>query len=161
MNREDIVSADGFRVVASAGPPRQPLPPYTHRVEISSRSRWFPRRYDCGHRGARRFSLHVFGENVDPLRQKELCPECFVAWVKQYTIHCALCGLPIYPGAPVALYNDSQKMLSCATEHSEGVVVGCLRFDCCPSAGFFAGHWSEEGFVSTFGSSEALVTDDE
>ena len=156
---DDIISADGFRVVASAGPPREPLPPHNNRIEITTQARWFPKRYDCGHVGARWFSLHVFGEDVGKIRQTELCAECFVAWVKRHTIHCAMCGLPIFPGSPIALYEDNQKMLSCATEHSEGVVIGCLRFDCCPTAAFFSGHWSEAGFVSAF--EPASEVDDE
>ncbi len=70
-----------------------------------------------------------------------------MALVKKHAIHCALCGLPIHPGDPVALYSDGPQTLSCATELEEGVVIGCLRFDCCVSAGFLAGVWSEDGLV--------------
>jgi hypothetical protein len=52
------------------------------------------------------------------------------------------------PGDGVALYGKgSTGIHESATILDDGVsAVGCLRWDCCPSGGFFAGSWTEEGF---------------
>jgi hypothetical protein len=142
---------NGERIIASAGPEKKPLPQYDDRFEIIERSNWFPRKYNCGHMGARWFRIHAYGEESKKIRQKENCPECFLADVRQHIIHCCLCGLPIVPGDPVALYGGGEDIkLDIATVLSGGSIVGCLRWDCCPSGGFFAGHWTENGFQSAF-----------
>lgn len=160
------ISSDGMAVVCSAGPEKERLPPYNERLEIVERSTGLPRTYKCGHSGAQWFRLHMYGEETVRIQQEEQCPECFLHDIKQHIIHCALCGLPIVPGDPVALYSATSPdlLMNIARVAREGVVVGCMRWDCCPSGGFFAGHWSEQGFEPAFsgriGAGEAIATDE-
>ncbi|MEK7181089.1 MAG: hypothetical protein AAB738_02005 [Patescibacteria group bacterium] len=67
------------------------------------------------------------------------------------TARCARCGLVILPGMAVALYGQESEglRLDIAT-NIDGAIIGCMRWDCCPSGGFLAGHWSEQGFQPLF-----------
>jgi len=111
-------------------------------------------KYGCGHTSWRDFHGVFYGESYGPASKKrgrDTCPECVLAKTLSLSIRCALCGLVIMPGAPVALYAGptSSFRKSCATKH-EGQFVGCLRWDCCPSGGFFAGHWDGEKVLPAF-----------
>jgi len=86
------------------------------------------------------------------LRRRELCPDCLTAELRQVTIRCALCGFAIFPGEPVALYGGPKSSFrgTAGTAEHDGQYVGCLRCDCCPSGGFFAGHWDGQRVVPAF-----------
>ncbi len=115
--------------------------------------------YKCGHSGWSAFKVLLYGETEiaphDKLLSKRLkCPHCMLHELLLRTIRCARCGFVIMPGEGVARY--------AATDHEpeyakaiEGGVVGCLRFDCCPSGGFIVGHWDGEKVVSAFGGKTA------
>lgn len=107
--------------------------------------------YMCGHRGPRIYTLSVYGQLSDEIRNFDLCPGCFIQHIAEATIRCASCGLPIFPGDGVALYHQSSDGLdlSVATKVRDHV-IGCLRRDCCPSGDFFAGHWSGKKFKEAF-----------
>lgn len=111
--------------------------------------------YACGHSGPRKFVINLYGQIREPndefFVERKMCPVCFIDSLRKVTIRCGVCGNAIFPGEPVAAYanNDSfnPKWL---TLTPNGSVIGCLRMDCCPSGGFFAGHWSGERFESAF-----------
>ena len=145
---EGPISPDGMRVFASSSEPdREKLPPSDDKCEIIYRS-WWCRTYHCGHRDARVFRIRAFGVETKKIRQKERCAECFLQHVREKVIRCALCGLPIFPGDPVALYHRKSEGLQfeVASFTEKDAAIGCLRWDCCPCGGFFAGHWTENGF---------------
>lgn len=141
-------TSGGLPADASSRPP--PSPPFSIDLEcrVVATSGFVRRRYHCGHRSLPRFRVSVYGLVSNWVRQRELCPECFLEKQARVVIHCVCCGNPIVPGDPVALYcADSEGLhLEYATRHND-CVIGCLRMDCCPSGGCLAGHWSETGFV--------------
>jgi hypothetical protein len=146
----DLVSPNGLQVFASAGPEKRPLPTATDQiiiVENSTFQRWYP----CGHRGPRWFVLDTYGERTKKIKGNERCSVCETARLKKYCIRCSVCGLIILPGDGVAMYHKSSPgiKLDIATKVGDSV-VGCVRWDCCPSGGFLAGNWSEQGFVPRF-----------
>ncbi len=147
----NLTTPSGLRVVASVGGGQRKLPQSEDecRVVQCAGDR---RDYACGHAGAERFAVSIYGERTKEVEQEERCPECFVAWMRGFCIRCALCGLPIFPGEGVALYAPRGEglRLDIATR-VEDSVIGCLRWDCCPSGGFFAGYWTENGFKPAFG----------
>jgi len=119
-------------------------------------------KYGCGHEGHTEYVGHFYGLELEPtkeaLKSREKCPQCVADAMRDVTIHCALCGLPIFPGEPVALYAGPKKAFrkepGWVTKH-DGQAVGCLRWDCCPSGGFFAGHWDGERVRSAFAGGSA------
>ncbi len=111
-------------------------------------------KYKCGHKGPEKFKVDFYGVRVQPnftgKERLRVCPACRVEEVKKFSIRCASCRHIILPGDGVALYvNDKSFDQAIAHKVKTGEtksVLGCLRMDCCPSGGFFAGHWTEEGF---------------
>lgn len=106
----------------------------------------FKRKFKCGHYGMWWFKISIFGSVSEKIHQKEYCPDCFIKWYKERTIFCSLCGLPIFPGEGVALYDKNSEGVREDSYSVGNSVIGCLRMNCCLSGGFFAGHWTEEGF---------------
>lgn len=137
------------------------LPKPTDRFEIIPKSDKKVR-YKCGHDGWKDYVGHFFGDEMDPSKEmsksREECPDCQIASIKPLTRRCALCGLPIMPGSPVALYGGPNAAFNKAwTTEVDGQAMGCMRWDCCPSGGFFAGHWTGEKFRSAFGANAGMV----
>lgn len=116
------------------------------------------KKFDCGHTGPFTFSLSIYGTEFGPFVGSEECADCVLEEAKEIAIRCALCGDAIVPGDPVALYYQGSPglRLDIATKVDESA-VGCLQMDCCPSGGFFAGHWTEQGFVPAFESGRNMV----
>jgi|GEM_PF-1661409 len=109
-------------------------------------------RYDCGHIAPAECRIFIYGETYSALNNKNHCPECRIRRIRQQVVRCSSCGRPIMPSSQVALYAGSSpglKFRNVGIKH-RGQYIGCMRADCCPSGGFFAGHWSEDGFVSAF-----------
>ena len=99
----------------------------------------------CKHR-SREAKISVYGEEIQTTGID--CPDCLIGTFEESVIRCCLCGLPIVPGQPVALYWEGPQInKKIATKLKDGHSLGCLRWDCCPSGGFFAGHWNEKGFL--------------
>ncbi len=163
--KENPIGADGMVVSVSVGDPTvsSRLPQATDAFAIVECGR-FTRTYECGHRGARWFVIDTYGLRTKKIHRKDLCPECTLALFKKHIIRCALCGLRIAPGEGVALYSARSQDIKrdIATLVGEDSVIGCLRWDCCSSGGFFAGNWSEDGFIPRFGgrtaAGEAMTT---
>lgn len=115
---------------------------------------FFWRQYQCGHRGPRWFKISTWGEETKKIKNPQRCPDCMLEYFKKVLIRCAVCGRHIAPGDPVALYSTISKDLriEIATMVDKETVVGCLRRGCCPSGGFFAGHWDGEKVRFAFNS---------
>lgn len=143
---------DGGRDAAAEGD----LPPATAEFGVRTLSDKVVS-YGCGHDGPLEYLGIFFGQEMRPteaaLQKREKCPACVIEPLRQEAIHCALCGLAILPGEPVALYagpkSAFRKEPGWVVKH-DGQAVGCLRCDCCPSGGFFAGHWDGRQVVSAF-----------
>ena len=126
--------------------------------------------YQCGHEGPRDYEIQIFDSILEPqkslLNERLLCPNCVMTAAQEEIILCALCGRPIFPGDPVAIYVDDAGFRDeWKTKISSTEVVGCLATDCCPSGGFFAGHWNGDDIVTPFkegntAAAEAFATGD-
>jgi hypothetical protein len=58
------------------------------------------------------------------------------------SIPCARCGEEIHPGDAVASYRmEKAAAQEGAFRTPKGSYLGCMRMSCCPSGGFFSGHW--------------------
>ena len=93
----------------------------------------------------------LFDERDGLLVVQMSCPRCRFEELKKLFIRCVLCGEVIMPGEPVAVYWKRNKGM----RKKIGMLVGenylgCMAWDCCPSGGFWGGHWTENGFVSAF-----------
>lgn len=110
--------------------------------------------YACGHEDSERFAFDFYGEVMhvnDPFWQaKPYCGDCFLKLSTDHTIRCALCGFIIRRGEAVALYAGGGKFRKDIATKYDGQWIGCMRWNCCPSGGFFAGHWTSEGFKPLF-----------
>lgn len=142
----EYVSTDGMVVVASShDPDRTKLPDFDPTFRIISQS-FFKRIYNCGHRAGRKFRVEIYGYKSKLICQTNLCPTCFIETERKKIIRCALCGLPIFPGHPVAVLSTRSHNLrmDIATKDGDDGVIACLRSECCPTGGMFSGHWTGE-----------------
>jgi hypothetical protein len=120
--------------------------------------------YACGHEDHETFALDLYGEKIALtekfFKDRPFCGDCFIAEIVAASCRCAKCGLIIQPGEPVALYGGPRRAFrkEWATKH-DGQFIGCLRGDCCPSGGFFAGYWTPEGFQSAFAHGGSLAAE--
>lgn len=147
----DVCGPDGEKIFVSVGPKRNPLPKPNDEIRIIERSAGTVRN-ECGHDGPKWYQLDAYGVPTIRIADKKMCPVCLMNYIRRYVTRCSLCGLPIFPGDSVALYHESSRELrhkAVAARVGESR-VGCLRWDCCPSGGFFAGYWTEDGFRSAF-----------
>lgn len=146
----DVVGPAGERVIVSVGPERQSLPVPHDTVSVTHSSTETVL-HECGHHGPASYDIDAYGTVFTGIDDHRWCPDCLVFMFREKATRCALCGHVICPGDGVALYSDDSAL---AYKHVSTKVgdafVGCMRWDCCPSGGFFAGHWTEEGFRSAF-----------
>lgn len=144
-----LISPDGSGVAVSVGPEKETLPPTNDHVTVE-RCSPSSRIYPCSHLGPEWFALNIWGLKSFEFKKNERCAVCEIKRIKKYCIRCAVCGLPICPGDGVALYhNSSPDILPSATVIGDSV-LGCMRWNCCPSGGFYAGNWMLDGFVPAF-----------
>ena len=106
-------------------------------------------KFSCGHvdklKGKRKDGDETITWSLSPGKSSEsVCPKCAF----ENAIKCCFCSKKIYPGSPVAVYAISSRGINweVAVKLDEHQVIGCLRSDCCPSGGFFAGYWTVNGF---------------
>lgn len=146
----DIVGPAGERVVASVGPKHGSLP-IPHNTVSAIHQSAETVLCECGHHGPASYSIDAYGTVFSGINNHRWCPECLIFMFQRQTTRCALCGHTICPGDDVALYdeNDALPYTYVSTKIGDSF-VGCMRDDCCPSGGFFAGHWTEAGFQSAF-----------
>lgn len=157
-------TVDGLVVVASTGGNEKPMPEPTDELAVVNRQGKRVH-YACGHDDHVMYSHNFFGEVLTLtkkiLAKREKCAECMLADVKPHIIRCAACGFAIMPGESVALYADNGKFnpkwAKTVGEGERRNVIGCLRWNCCPSGGFFAGYWTEQGFEPAFGGESAIA----
>jgi len=156
--KDGIRSPEGMVVIASTREEPKEPPRAAHdeirAIAASAKQRKFP----CGHRGPKLFDLDLFGEVLQSNgKSPDKCGDCFAAGVRRSVCRCSLCGRAIWPGEGVALYGPSNQFKTeWNTEVASGS-IGCLRMDCCPSGGFFAGHWTGQGFKPAFGDGATAV----
>lgn len=146
-----VVDPSGGKLLLSVGPAKQPLPEPNDAIQAIAPPD-MTRKYTCGHSGPERYRLNVYGSLTKNIHGERYCPDCMIQYVRKRTVRCALCGLPIYPDDAVALYHESSEGLPYRDRghRIESCYLGCLRWDCCPSYGFFAGHWTENGYQPAF-----------
>lgn len=163
MNVKKPKSPEGMQVIATTReePPPRPEPTDTLAcAEESGRKAKFA----CGHAAPRKFKIDFYGEVREPqaalLKKRLRCGPCEAERLKKVSIRCALCGRAILPGDGVAAYMDDPEYKEAwKTRIGSGKdgVLGCLYTDCCPSGGFFAGHWTEEGYKPAHAHGTALA----
>ena len=137
---------------------------------------------ECGHTGAESVEVNLWGR-VEALSVRDEhikdqggiktiegeCLQCSFEKAKNSAIRCCLCGYAIIPGDAVAAYRKSSPAINQEVATFVGDnALGCLLWDCCPTGGFFAGHWTAEGFRpafdegtaadSTFSSGQGMIT---
>ncbi len=108
---------------------------------VMSRSRLPPwgRKYLCGHRDAKRFTIRIRGAIVAPRNDDDRrCAACVITWLTPRVIDCPVCGQPIFPGEPVWQFKAGD---------SRG--FGCLRMGCAGAIPFpeQLWHWDGEQFI--------------
>lgn len=104
-------------IFAKVGPERKPIhmeqdPTIVDWIERPT-TRWNffkwsrSRRYKCGHRGPKSFTVRIYGRALlpNPKKADRSCPDCSLEELKRRAIRCCLCGSCIIPGEPVALYD--------------------------------------------------------
>lgn len=116
--------------------------------------------FSCGHeanlKGGVRSDDHDFAWDMYPSKARtSICPTCAI----EASILCCFCEKRIYPGNPVAVYGKTSGGINwdIATTVGEDQVIGCLRWKCCPSGGYYAGKWTADGFKSAWKSQEAAA----
>jgi len=113
--------------------------------------------FECGHVGPKAFTINVYGLEGGEITAKEMCPECIMSVMRARWIRCALCGLPIMSGTGVAIYGSGEGIREdIATKTPSGDFMGCMRWDCCPSGGFYGGTWDGKQFQSAFDGRSAV-----
>ncbi len=169
-------TSNGMSVIASTRDEKvETMPPSTDEICIVPKGR-LKALYGCGHIGHQRYAHNFFGQvydlNPNVLRRRSLCGECLLAKSMSCVARCVLCGHAIFPGEGVSVYRDEPEyadrpwriILPAKSEPADTIierfkqlvgivpnrVMGCLRMACCPSGGFFAGHWDGVKFVSAF-----------
>lgn len=86
------------------------------------------------------------------------CTLCRFKDQLEAAIACAFCKGVIYRGEPVSICMPVGKLpegfRARATQTPSGF-VGCMSEDCCPTSGFFAGHWVGNGVRTSFSTGTA------
>lgn len=161
-----IISPEGMGVEVSVGGSKSKRPNFfkDETITFKETSDTVAIFNECGHKCSIGFEFNIWG-NVNGLKLKServkkvngietaegLCPKCYFEKLKQTAIRCCLCGYAILPSDGIALYHKNSNGINKKVATFIGdSAVGCLLWDCCPSGGFFAGHWSFEGFKSAF-----------
>lgn len=148
----DVCGPDGEMILASMGPEKEaPLPEPNDDIQIIGQSNDATLN-ECGHEGPKWYQLDVYGLPSIKIDDRKICPACLIDYIRTYFTRCSLCGLLIQPGDGVALYSELSNSLKykAVAARVGNSFVGCLRWDCCPSGGFFAGYWTGQGFQSAF-----------
>lgn len=154
-------------------PGSEERPPCTETCEVFDREGAVVR-HACGHDSHLTFKFRFWGETVASFAckvPKRLCADCLMAELLKRSVRCGQCGYAILPGDGIALYSDKQRFDERWKTVIDGQVIGCLRMDCCPSGGFYAGHWTFDGFkpefpggrtaaAQVFATGEALIVGD-
>jgi len=156
-------SPEGMQVVASTREEPPPRPEPTDVIAAIGSS-WLKTRYACGHRYPRRYKIDFYGDvraaSAELLKKRERCGDCMAEHLKKVVARCALCGCAILPGEGVAAYADDpeyKEAWKTRIGRDKDGVIGCLGWDCCPTAGFFSGHWTEEGFRPAYKHGSAMA----
>jgi hypothetical protein len=143
----------------SSPKPAQPIEPSSEIFAITEDARTHT--YKCGHDGPRRYSLNVFGEEIELadawFTRGSQCDRCCVAGLLIDTVHCCLCGLGIPVGAPVSLVSSSPDIKKDLATRIDGYYLACLRWDCCDSGALMVGHWQGKEIKYLFPSGGSIA----
>jgi hypothetical protein len=171
---DGLLSPGGMSVFVSVGGSESERPDFFNNntvefEELPGRMVLFKK---CGHDSSPKLRLNIWGnaseaeledkfitkEGGRAVAENDVCPKCFFEEVKKSAIRCCLCGYAILPGDGVALYRkDSEGVHKDIATFVGDSAIGCLLWDCCPSGGFFAGHWTSDGFKSLFPDNRTAV----
>lgn len=146
------VSTGGLTVIAMVGDyDRSRLPVSNDEIVLCSES-GEKITSQCGHASHAELVFDVYGLKIEGKGQLT-CPECSIKELREITIRCALCGLPILPGDGVSIYDIGGRDIRAdiAFKVGEHQVLGCNGMDC-SIPGAYAGLWGgpQRGFVSAF-----------
>ncbi|MBI4437612.1 hypothetical protein HY631_01535 [Candidatus Uhrbacteria bacterium] len=83
------------------------------------------------------------------------CILCQFAEPFAAAIECACCHHVIFRGDPVSAYfftgeTPPKGFDEARATRTRNGFVGCMGWECCPTSGFFAGHWTTEGILTPF-----------
>ncbi|MFH1078378.1 MAG: hypothetical protein V1745_03840 [Patescibacteria group bacterium] len=129
--------------------------PPLERCRIIRKS-WKDTDYPCGHPGAERYALDIYGEEFWPsktfLSEHPECPACALDAVMAGVIRCAMCGYAILAGEDVTLYlNEGAFDPAWTTAVADGYgAIACLRLDCRSPFCDREGRWDGRSFVRAF-----------
>jgi len=139
---------------------------------------------ECGHKVWRRQRLEFPGEGTLESKENKAIPSAEkpwwmsqILWNRRYpipnecdacrfeklfvsTILCVRCRCPIMYGDPVSVYMPSilpEDFDDSYTAHVKGGFIGCMGGYCCPTGGFYAGHWNGDGVLSPYGAGSAAA----
>lgn len=116
--------------------------------------------FRCGHSAASEFSFTLWGANLclaEAADKNEQCGDCHLKHLRDTSIRCAKCGLPILAGDFVCcwlhedLMDNPNAAFGVKTKHYRGgdeIYLGCMRTDCCFDAHSFTGCWDGRNLVS-------------
>jgi len=157
--KSNVRSPEGMKVVASAGgEPSEEFQEAAHdeiRPVVASEEL---KDFACGHRGPKLYHLDLYGQVLHSNgTSPDTCGQCCAERFRADSCRCALCGLIIFPGDPVALYAPSPDFKRARVTEVKSGVLGCMRWDCCPCGGYFAGHWTGKGFRPAFSDGATAV----
>jgi hypothetical protein len=157
-DKSGLLTPNGFGISATDGKPQSRILVSTDTCEIEfSPGENNNKDYKCGHSAPGKYFINLYGDRFGEFDDEQDCPDCLLVKILAVTIRCALCGLPIVPGRPVAVYSPRSKGLRLDIATRDGnSVLGCMRWDCCPSGAFYAGHWTGTALKSAF-EEETLV----
>lgn len=146
------VTMGGLRPIAMVGDYDRSRLPVSNEEIVLFESSGAPVTAACGHASHARLVFEVYGLKIEGSGQLT-CPECGSKELREITIRCALCGLPILPGDGVSLYDIGGSDIRSDIAYKVGMdqVLGCMSWDC-SMPGSYAGVWGgpEQGFVSAF-----------
>lgn len=155
--KEKVLSPGGLSPVISVtvgGVPEKPKDVDRSLIKVKALSKKTTK-FKCGHSGPQKAQFILYGESFlfggkEKVTDSSKCPDCLLKELKETSIQCCLCGAPIPPGRPVALYHKSSEGIKEWATYVNNSAMGCLRWNCAPSGGFFAGHWTKDGFKPAF-----------
>jgi len=156
-------SPEGMMVAATTREEPPPRPEPTDTLACVEERGW-KARFACGHRAPRKFKIDFFGDARAPsdrlLKKRLRCGPCEAQRLKKIVARCALCGSAILPGDGVAVYADDpeyKEAWKTRVGSDKKGVLGCLFTDCCPTGGFFGGHWTEDGYKPAYKHGSAMA----
>jgi hypothetical protein len=161
--KSSLCTPDKMQITASYGNQEEPENFFDKDLTFEITSEKTARFLKCGHNGPNSGVITVYGhplilEETKKEERDTMCLECTTRRLKEHSIRCSLCGYGIISGNSVALYHKNSGSIS--LQHATFVndsAIGCMRWKCCPSYGFFASHWTAKGFRPAFDGGSSIA----